>query len=218
MQVLGAAGQRRAAGGEDRRLETLELLQIAAGAEHEHAAVPEIVAAGQVVAGGGQVRLLDEAVNCKAAGTHGGALLNVAVAGFRVGGDDAEGHQLAGGGQRQCGLDAGMEGRHVLDQVVGGEHQQDRIVGLGDRLQRRQGDGRRSVAADRLKQDAGALHTQLAQLLGSEEAVLLVADQPRQADIQSIQTLDGRLQHGQLGIGQRQKLLGIELARQRPQA
>lgn len=89
-----------------------------------------------------------------------------------------------------------MEGRHVLDQMIGGQHQQQRIARLLDRLQRRQGDGRRSVAADRLEQDGRPFHAQLAQLLGGEEAVLLVADQPRQADREAVQALDGRLQHG----------------------
>ncbi|MNG33699.1 hypothetical protein D3C84_1200140 [compost metagenome] len=53
-----------------------------------------------------------------------------------MGGHDAKGHQLAGGSQRQGGADAGMEGRHVLNQVVGGQHQQDGIVRFLDGLQR----------------------------------------------------------------------------------
>jgi hypothetical protein len=135
-----------------------------------------------------------------------------------AGGRDTESHQLSVTGKRQRHFQAGMKRRDVFDQMVRRQHQQDRVLGLGKRLARRQRDGRRSVAPHRLQQDAGLFHAQLAQLLGHQEAMLLIADQLRQRDVGAFQPRDGLLQHRQVCVGQAQELLGVQLPRKRPQA
>ncbi len=176
-----------------------------------------MLAAGQVGLGGLQIGLLDEAADRIGALALGVAAFQIAVAGFRVRRQDAEGHQLAVLGQRDRGTDAGVERRGVLDQVISGEDQQQRVLRFAERLQGDQCYRRRGVAANRFEHDAGVVHAQLAQLLGREETVFLVADQPRQLHVQAFQALDGRLQHRQRALTEVEELLRIELTRKRPQ-
>ena len=124
------------------------------------------------------------------------------------------------GGQRRA--HRRVEGRDITDHMVRGQHQQHRIdrAGLrGDALEggvRRQRDGRRGVAAEGLEDRGARLDRQLPQLLGHQEAVRLVADHHRRGGGEAVQAQHRLLQHRALA-GQRQQLLGIKLARQRPQ-
>ncbi len=101
--------------------------------------------------------------------------------------------------------------------MVRRQHQQQRIITLAGCFQRGHRDRRGGVAANRLQQDCLRLHAQLLQLLGGDEAVLLVGDDQRRAAGDRCHTLPGGLQHG-LFAGQCQELLGVGLARQWPQA
>ena len=87
---------------------------------------------------------------------------------------------------------------------------------LGMQQQGGGGDGGGAVAADRLQQDAGAVEPGLAQLLGDQEAVRLVADHQRGAEGRAAGPAGGLLQHG-LGGDQRPELLRVALPRQRPE-
>ena len=78
-------------------LNWLQRLQPDRCANHEHAGVPVEAAVGQIALGGGQIGLLDELRHLvrAAAGVVGA---DVAEAGFRPIGRDAEDHDLAVGG------------------------------------------------------------------------------------------------------------------------
>jgi hypothetical protein len=105
----------------------------------------------------------------------------------------------------------------VADHVVRGQHQQQRIGAIGLGLQGRGGDRRRSVAAHRLEQQGRGRHAHLAQLFGHHEAVLLVSHHDRRPGAgQPGQALPGGLQQ-RLLAHQRLELLGMGLARQRPE-
>ena len=80
------------------------------------------------------------------------------------------------------------------------------------------GDRRTGVAGERLEQDGLRLDADLAQLLVDQEAMILVADQQRCGEADVAQAARRRvLQQRPLGH-ERQELLGIRRARQRPQA
>ncbi len=113
-------------------------------------------------------------------------------------------------------LDRRVEGRFVADHVVGRQHQQQRVIAICQGLQRGDRDGRSGIAAYRLEDQCLRQHLALAQLLGSHEAVLLVGDHDRCRAGDGSNPLPGGLQHGVIA-DQRQELLRIGLARQRPQ-
>jgi len=178
-----------------------------------------MVACIEVALRGGGVGLLDEAQHPAhaLAARLAGLGLDVAEAGFRRFGHDAESHQRAVPRRRNGRAHGGLERRHVADHMVGGQHQQQRVIVLRRRLQRCRGDRRRGVAANRLEHDRGVLHADLAQLLRGEETVFLVGDHDRCGAFgQRRNPQPGVLQHRALA-GQRQELLRIGLARQRPQ-
>ena len=193
--------------------------QDGAGLEQEHAAVPGEAAAGQKALSCGPVGLLNEAGDRHRCTRQRLGRLDVAVTGLRGGRHDAEGHELIGLGGGHAGVHGGAEPGGIGDHVVGGQHQQQRVLAMGRGLQGRDRHGRRGVAAHRFQQDPGRLHTDLAHLLGHDEAVLLVADQQRcpQA-VQALQPLLGLLQQGLVAIaGQGPVLLGVGGAGQGPQ-
>jgi hypothetical protein len=110
------------------------------------------------------------------------------------------------------------EAGKVGDAVIGwvdGDHGRGIPFQRGERSER--GCGRRAAPFG-LEEHARALHAHAAQLLGGEEAVLLVRDHERgQGALQLPRTGDGFLQHAALR-DQRQELLGQQLSRERPQA
>ena len=145
------------------------------------------------------------------------AALDIAIAGLRPTRGNAEGDQPPGRGRRQRGSDRGEEAVGRADVVIGGQHQQQRFrIALAEN-EGGGGGGRRGVAADRLEHDRLGLDRQVAQLLGDQEAMILVADQQRRGEAGRIaDPLHRRLQQADIG-DQRHDLLRIGGTRQRPQ-
>ncbi len=196
----------------------LQLGQDGARRQQEDAAVPVVVAALDVGLGGGEVGLLDEGLDLPCGAAQRLAAPDVAVARRRRVRLDAEQHQgaLASGGQAR--VDGGEEVGLRRDGVVG-RHDEDqgvRVLGAGQ--QGGAGDGGGRVPGGGLQHDGGRRRADLAQLLGDDEAVLGVGhDHDRMEALRIPDPQGGLLQHG-ARPGQRQELLGIALARERPQA
>src|SRR5471032_510629 len=215
--VVLAAFQGQQAGVVDVRVVFFQLFKEAAGAEQEHAAVPEVTAAFDKLDGAFFIGFFDELFNAAHAFGQqrivGG--LDVAITGFRTGGRYAEQHHLATlgghGGQGQGAL----QGFLVVNHVVGRQHQHQLVAAFVDQHHRRQGHGRRSVATERLHQDALAFELTRAQLLVDDETVVLVADHDRGVHAFEHQTLQGLLEQGVLA-GQGQELLRELFTRKRP--
>ena len=110
-----------------------------------------------------------------------------------------------------------MQRRGVGDRMVGGEQPQHRVgVVFGDQ-DGGGGDRGGAVAADRLQHDARRGDAGGAELLGDQEAVLLVAHDDRRREALAVGAQRGLLQQGAIG-DQRPKLLGEAFARDRPEA
>ena len=164
-------------------------------------------------------RLLDEVRDGEGARriVERGADGDVAVAGFRRGRAHAEGDDVAGAGGLRGGGEVRVQHVGVGDHVIGGEQPQHRVgIVLGDQ-DRGGGDGGGGVAADRLQQDARRGDAGGAELLGDQEAVLLVAHDDRRGEAVAAGAERGFLEQGVLG-DQRPELLGEALARDRPEA
>ena len=213
-------GERRLAGEAHFRRIALELRKVAAGTEHEHAAVPEVLAGGDVGLGAGEIRLLDKGGDTVDS-TLRFAAPDVAIAGLGLVRHDAEGDELAVARCAKADLDRLVEALDVADHVVGRHHQQHRIGTVrrsrADRRQRGHRDGRRRVTADGLEDDRRRLAAHPAQLLGDDEAMLLVADNDSWFGGKPRESPDRVLDHRQFA-DQGQELLGVEVARQWPQA
>ena len=119
----------RRGGGDVRRLR-LELAQVAARAEQEHAAVPVVLARGHEALGGGEVGFLDEAVDgidgtarrrALEARQRLGGPADVAVARLRPFRYHPEGDEAPCLGGGQCGPDGRLEGHHLAHHMVGGQ-------------------------------------------------------------------------------------------------
>jgi len=101
--------------------------------------------------------------------------------------------------------------------MVGRCHHQDGIGIEFPGLERRQRDRRRRVAARGFQQNARRLHVERAQLFRHREPMRFVADHDRRPGSRDRgETQGGFLQHG-MPAGEREELLGVHLARQRPQ-
>src|SRR5205807_7904627 len=90
------------------RGEVLELVQVAARPEHEHAAVPVVVPPLYELPRTPLVGLFHEPRDAKR-GTARRAALDIAVSGLRAPRDDAEGHELSGLGRAERGADRLLE-------------------------------------------------------------------------------------------------------------
>ena len=108
-----------------------------------------------------------------------------------------------------------MESRLIVDYVIGGQDQKQRILAIAGRLQCSQGDCRCGIAADLLEQDGLWMGSNLMQLLGDDEAVLLVGHYQRCTASKRGDAMPRSLQHCQF-TRERQELLRIGLARQGP--
>ena len=198
-----------------------ELFEVAPGAEEEHAAVPVVVARGDEIPGHRGARLLDEArdaIDLAARRTP----LDVPIPGLRDRRHYAEGDELSLLRGAEGGMHRLVESRNVPNHVVGRKHEQQRIAGRlrGRRFEGRvgrQSDGRRRIAARGLEHDRLWLDAQLAQLLRHEKTVRLVTDHHRGRRRQALEPQRGLLDHGAFAR-ERQKLLRVKLARERPQA
>ena len=201
-------------------LQRREGFEPGAGAHHEEAAVPKVFAAIEIALGGGGVGLFDEGSDGLAAVGALGAEADVAVAGLGAVGDDAEGDDGAVQRSRNARVDGGLEAGEVTDHVVRRHHQQH---GVGFRHgERRQGQGRRGIAADGFEHDVAAAAAHRAQLLGGDEAVFLVAHDDRRLGDRQTPLEAGKppgrgLQH-RLVAHQGQQLLRVLFAGKRPQA
>ncbi len=154
--------------------------------------------------------------------TVGVAVLDISIARLCRGRDDSERHQPA---QLRCGESRAygfLEGGDVPDHVIGRQHQQYRICRVGVVRAgrkcgvRRKRNGGSRVAAEGLEHRRTRLDIELAQLLGHEKPMGIVADDDRRRGAEAIQTQRGLLEHRALA-DQGEELLGIKLARQRPQ-
>ena len=171
-----------------------------------------------ITRGGRGIGFLDEARDLEGAldAGQGLALGDVAIAGFRGGGLHAEGDDMAGARRGGGGAQRGGECFGVGDSGVGG-HDPEHAVGVflrredaGDR------DRRCAVAADRLEQDARPRDAGIAQLLGDDEAVVVVGDHDRGGEPAADRPTGGFLQQGLLGE-ERPELLRIAFPRDRPE-
>ncbi len=130
----------------------LQLRQIAARLEHEHAAVPVVIAGGDELHGEIERRLLDE-LRHRIGGPDTFAAPNVAVAGFGRMRHDSEGDELVVLGQRNGHVGGLREFAHIADHMIR-RRDDERGVGIDfERLERRERHGGRGVAARGLEQD-----------------------------------------------------------------
>ena len=111
------------------------------------------------------------------------------------------------------------KGSSCAHKIWDGQYQQQRVLAhLRQCRMRSQGDGRCRIAAFRFQQDGGGRQSQLQQLLCHDETVSLVTNNNGPGDVREArQAGGGLLQHGALAR-EGQKLLGHQLAGQRPQA
>ena len=128
--ILGRLRMRSLAGSGDIRAELGNLGQPHRSAYDEDAAVPVIVAAGEIALGHVQRRLLDETIHIERTCAQLGAALDIAVTGFRRGRHDAKGHQLALLGKHHRLIHGGMKGRYVLNHLIGRHDHQDGVAAL----------------------------------------------------------------------------------------
>ncbi|MNT17072.1 hypothetical protein D3C72_1522030 [compost metagenome] len=195
-----------------------QFFEEAAGAEQEHAAVPEVAAGLDVFGSAFHIRFFDEVRHT--ADTFGQqrivGRLDVAVAGFRFGGRYAKQHHFAvfcgDGGQGQRTL----QGFLVFQHVVGRQHQHQLVATFIDQHHCGQGYGRRGVATKRLHQDALGFQFACGQLLVDDEAVVLVADHDRRVHAFEHQAFQGLLEQ-RVFTGQGQELFRELLTRKRPE-
>ena len=203
------------------RLQAAQFGEEAARAEQEHAAVPVVIALLDELLRAIQRRLLDEALDfLRLRGAEPGTRfdLQIAVAGFRARRLDAESDDIALVGRLDRRLHRFCKRLRISDRMVGRHHEGDRVRTellvdemSGDRS------GRGSIAAVRFEQQRGVADAGGAQLLGDHEAVLRRADHHRPDRLLDLVAAQHRVLEQAGGAQQRQELLGMLLARQRPQ-
>lgn len=127
-----------------------------AGSKAEHAGVPVEVDAGEIALRGGGIGLFYETPCHPASAEFCGddiPRFDVAKAGFRRGGLDAEGGQVTTGSQVAGGSYGGSKRRLIFDQMVGRQNQQASIGAMGLLgIQGRECDSRGGVAPTRFQQ------------------------------------------------------------------
>ncbi len=192
----------------------LEFFEVATRREQEHAAVPVAIAGVDKTLRSRRVGFFNELCN-RIHGRLARATADVTIARLGTGRHHAESDQLAllSGRHRAC--DRRNEGARIADHMIGRQHQQQRVVASGERRER---NGRRGVAADGFQHDCLRRHVDLAQLLGDREAMRLVADHDRRLKFGEPDHAQCRLLQHRARTRQRQELLGVQLARQRPEA
>src|SRR5690554_6182798 len=199
VQILAGVIHRSLADGENVRAVFLQFLKVGAGAEKEHAAVPEVITGCEVFFRSCLVGLLYKPADAETVVGQYWALLNVAVSGFRMTGYYAESHQLILLSQGHGLLDAALERSDVLDQVVCGQDQHQRVlvfIDVFNHFQCCQSDGRCRVARTGLQDNSGIFVARLAHLLSRQKSVLFVADQEWVGRRHAVQPGYGQLQHG----------------------
>ncbi len=147
-----------------------------------------------------------------------GAAADVAVAGVRPRGHDAEQHELAGCRHAGGALQAVGERGGILHDVIGRHHGDDR---LGRVLHGgKGGDGHRcrGVAGHRLEDDRLGLDGGAGELLAHEETVVVVTDDDRRRKAGIVDAAQRGREQTALAVEEADELLGVHRARQRPQA
>ena len=219
IEVAGGLLEGLAAGGHGGGMAALELLDEERRREQEDAAVPVVVAGGEIGLGALAVGLLDEGGDLQGAVRPGDgrARPDVAIAGLRPVGGDAEGDEPLPARGARGAVDRGEEARHRGDGMVGGQDQHQRVRLLRQQQQRRDADRRRRVAAQRLEHDRLRRHAGEAKMLGHDEAMLVIGDHHRRREAGAVGHPQRRLLQQRALAQQRQELLGVERPRQRPQ-
>lgn len=105
----------------------------------------------------------------------------------------------------------------IVQYVIGRQYQHQFVTTFGDQLQGGHGHGRCGVAAEGLEQQHLCLQVDLLQLLEDDEAVLLVGHQHWRLHALDGEALQGLLEQCLL-TSQGEELLGIQLARKRPES
>ncbi|MNL12513.1 hypothetical protein D3C87_1333830 [compost metagenome] len=176
--LAAAGGEGIRAGRVHGRLQLLQRAQPGAGAHHEDAAVPPVLARGHVLGRQFGGRLFHEGVDPARGIVERGAQPDVAKPGIGARRRHAKrDHRALLGkpGRAQHGL---LEGAVVGNYMVGRHGHEDAVLALGAGKQRGQGQGRGGVAPGRLHHDARC-HAGFGQLLGGHEAVRLATDDDR---------------------------------------
>ena len=216
-------GQRRLAGGQHLRLQTLDLGKIERHRKQKDTAVPEMVARGDVTLGGRGIRFFDKAGDRERAldARDRSPLGDIAVAGLGTLWRDAKGDQMPAARGRRGALGGVAEGVELADHVIGRHHQHQRVGLARGQPQRGDAGRRRGIATDRFEHQRIGRGADLAQLLGDDKPVLLIGDDQRRRKPGVAPAIAHRAQHGLLQqaalANERQQLLRVERARHRPQ-
>jgi len=179
-----------------------------------------MIAAGHETFGGVEIGFLDKSVDPTHAVNFRGCFAggDVAKAGFRRAGMNAEGDQIAGLCRCSSFQRGGAKGGHILDHVIGWQHEHDRIRAAVEEPQGGCGQRRSGIAAQRFENDALSGVTLSAQLFGHHEAVVFVADDENGGKLVRLTGAHGRgLQHGVVPV-ERQELFGVVAAAHGPQS
>lgn len=196
------------------RLEGGEGFEPDAGAEHEDAGIPEVVTSSDVFCGTLGIGLFDKGGELAgAAGTsHEGAGAKVAIAGFGMIWDDAEGDDGAFFGLFEPLFHGGEEGGVIGDDLVGRHDEEDGVFAFGGGDEGGKLERGGSVAPDGLEHDAAGDLADLPELLSNDEAVIFIGDDDggsyREASIEAIKTACGDLQEG-LRARKGEQLFGV---------
>jgi hypothetical protein len=191
-------------------------------AQHEDAAVPGVAAFGEVALGDVELGLFFEAQHARRAAVGRRLALDVAVAGFRAVGRDAEDHDRALRGGAHGVLKCARERRAVGRGLVGRRHHHHGVAAALHGLNRRERHRRCGVAPRGFEHQRADGRAQFAQLVEHQEAVVFVRDRDRRGDLEIVgrdrgQARDRLLVERLVAVGQREELLRETGARQRPQ-
>ena len=205
--------------GHDGRCLALQLRQILGGAEHEHAAVPEIAALRQHGFGSLLRRLFHKTAD-RETGGQGIALFDVTITGLGAVRCDAKGDQGTFTGTLRGLRDSSRKSRQVFQHMVRRQDQQHRVAVFhiaGSRHgQRCSRDGRSRIARFRFQQDLAAQALPLQGCGGKKTLLFITDDHGRSQFGHGRKTLQRVLE--QRMTAQVHELLGIFTTRQGPQA
>ncbi len=211
----GQAGKQR---GGFRLVAAEEFVEVV-GAPEEHAGIPEEAAGAEELGGGFGIGLFAEALDglrLRLARGDAFAELDIAVAGLRPAGLNAEDDEMASGGGGEGGLDVGAEARLPEDEVIGGKHSHDGILIECGEDARGEADAGSGIALGRFGDDLAAGDG--GKLLANFVLQIFVGDDP---DIfrghDAGEAVDGLLDEGAVAE-EAEDLLGVSFAAAGPEA
>ena len=187
-------------------------------AKEENPRVPQMIPRGEQFRRPRRIGLFDKSRkrHRRATAIGGGRQPQIAIAGFGPVRRDAESHEPALTQQVHPGPHRLPEGRRIGDDVIGGGDQQH---GLGVGCRHMQGGGQHGgggVAPHRFDQDRTGVDADRGQLLGHDEAQVVMRHDDGWREIRTRKPPRRGLQQAVLP-GQPRELLGIGFARQRPE-